>query len=196
MRTRDEDKIDALKEEAITMIAKEGLNGFSIQKLAKAVGVSPATIYIYYKDKEDLIISVGAEVTRDLLDRSMKNFTPEMSFAEGLKTQWKNRAQYFIDNPIKVEFVEQLRYSQLYNEVMKKVGGDFKVKMSQFVCGAIEKGEIIKLPFEVYWSVAFAPLYQLIKFHTQGKSYVNDKYQLSSKQMNQTLDLVLKALKP
>lgn len=196
MRTRDEDKIDALKEEAITMIAREGLNGFSIQKLAKAVGVSPATIYIYYKDKEDLIISVGAEVARQMLDHSLKNFKPEMSFADGLKTQWKNRAQYFIDNPIKVEFVEQLRYSQLYNEVMKKVGSDFKAVMSQFVCQAIEKKEIIKLPFEVYWSVAFAPLYQLIKFHSQGKSYVNDKYELSTKQMSQTLELVLKALKP
>lgn len=178
------------------MIAKEGLNGFSIQKLAKAVGVSPATIYIYYQDKEDLIVSVGAEVTKDMLECSLKNFTSDMSFAEGLKMQWKNRAQYFIDNPIKVEFIEQLRYSHLYNDVMKKVGSEFKVKMSQFVCGAIEKKEIIKLPFEVYWSVAFAPLYQLIKFHTQGKSYVNDKYELSSKQMSQTLDLVLKALKP
>ena len=37
------------------MFVKGGFNGFSMQKLAKAANVSPATIYIYFKDKEDLI---------------------------------------------------------------------------------------------------------------------------------------------
>jgi hypothetical protein len=52
------------------------------------------------------------------------------------------------------------------------------------------------LPFEVYWSVAYAPLYQLIKFHMQGNSYINSSFTLDDKLMDKTLKLVLKALKP
>jgi TetR/AcrR family transcriptional regulator, multidrug resistance operon repressor len=39
------------------MVVNEGLVNFGVNKLAKAAGISPATIYIYYKDKEDLIIT-------------------------------------------------------------------------------------------------------------------------------------------
>lgn len=196
MRIRDEVKEQTIREKTIQIIVKEGLNGFSIQKLAKSAEVSPATIYIYYKDKEDLIISIGAEIANEMLDQSLENFDPQASFAEGLKIQWKNRAAYFIQNPLEVEFIEQIRYSQLYSKVSEKMSQSFKTAMSQFVCNAIDRKELARLPFEVYWAVAFAPLYQLIKFHTQGKSHVNDEFVLTNKDMDLALELVLKALKP
>ncbi|MGZ3932351.1 MAG: TetR/AcrR family transcriptional regulator, partial [Bacteroidia bacterium] len=43
MRTRDEQKESAIRQKAIEMIVKEGFDGLSMQKLAKAAGVSPAT---------------------------------------------------------------------------------------------------------------------------------------------------------
>ena len=61
MRARDENKELRLKTEALKMIAKDGLEQFSIQKLAKKAAVSPATIYIYFKDKEDLILKLCQE---------------------------------------------------------------------------------------------------------------------------------------
>jgi len=49
--------------------------------------------------------------------------------------------------------------------------------MSRFIKNAVANGELLKLPFEVYWSVAFAPLYQLFKFHNQGRSYAKQYFQ-------------------
>ena len=65
MRTRDELKERTISDLAIRMIAKEGLERFSLQKLARQAGVSPATLYIYYKDKEDLIHSLQKYVEVD-----------------------------------------------------------------------------------------------------------------------------------
>ena len=56
MRTRDENKEAAIRTKALEMIVKVGLDGLSMQKLAKSANVSPATIYIYFKDREDLIL--------------------------------------------------------------------------------------------------------------------------------------------
>ncbi|ASZ09814.1 TetR/AcrR family transcriptional regulator [Chitinophaga pendula] len=196
MRTRDENKEQAIRNKAIEIIVKDGLDGLSMQKLAKAAGVSPATIYIYYKDREDLIIQLGLEASTALLTSSLKNFSPEMPFEEGLKVQWRNRADYFLKNPMQVEFIEQLRYSPLYPKVMNALIATFGEIMGKFVNNAIKRKELVTLPFEVYWSVAFAPLYQLIKFHTQGKSYANRTFTMTDKVMMQTLQLVLKALRP
>ena len=196
MRNRDENKELAIRQEAIKMIVETGLDGFSVQKLAKAAGVSPATIYIYYKDKDDLVLQLCYEVSNRMLGDSLKNFDPDMPFEEGLKIQWLNRSAFFIDNPLEVQFIEHLRYTQIYHKVAEMLTNNFKEVMGKFVNNAIQRKELVELPFEVYWSVAFAPLYQMIKFHNQGKSMVNEKFTLNEDILLQALSLVLKALKP
>lgn len=196
MRTRDEQKELAIRQKAIEMIAKEGLDGFGVNKLAKAAGVSPATIYIYYKDREDLILSLGQQVSEHMLEVSLKDFDPAMPFDEGLRIQWINRASYFMEYPLEVEFIEHLRYSHYHHKIAGAVTQKFKEAMGTFIKNAIGRKELIPLPFEVYWSLAFAPLYQLIKFHNQGFSMEKEHFSLSNEYMMQALQLVLKALKP
>ncbi len=156
----------------------------------------PATLYIYFKDREDLILQVTYRVAETLLESSLTDFDPEMHFEEGLRQQWRNRAGHFIKHPLDVEFLEKMRYSHLYNKVSGRIYASFKEVMGKFVHNAIERKELIALPFEVYWSVAFAPLYQLIKFHTQEKTFGHAPFVLTDEAMEQTLQLVLKALKP
>ncbi|HXO77347.1 MAG TPA: helix-turn-helix domain-containing protein, partial [Puia sp.] len=58
MRVRDESKVEAIYQQALKMIVEEGFDGLSMQKLARAAGVSPATIYIYFKDRDDLLLQL------------------------------------------------------------------------------------------------------------------------------------------
>lgn len=196
MRPRDEYKEQQIRQKAIEMIVKEGLDGFGINKLAKAAGVSPATIYIYYKDKEELITTLCIGMAENMMALSLQNFSPEMDFAEGLKVQWHNRLNYFLKHPLDMEFIEIMRYTNFYERVSQVLTQNFGAILGQFMRNAEEKGQLVPLPFEVYWSVAYAPLYQLVKFHMQGNSYINSSFTLDDKLMEQTLNLVLKALKP
>jgi AcrR family transcriptional regulator len=196
MRTRDINKENTIREKAIGMIVKEGLDGFSMQKLAKAAGVSPATLYIYYKDRDDLITQIATEISNRLIESSLKGLHPKMSFADGMEIQWKNRMEFFLKYPLDIEFIEQIRYTPIYNTIKQTIRKNFGEVLGKFMHNAINRGEVSPLPFEVYWSIAFAPLYQLIKFHTQGESPGNDVFVISDELVNQTLQLVLKALKP
>lgn len=196
MRTRDVNKESAIQEKAIEMIVKQGLDGFSMQKLAKAANVSPATLYIYYKDRDDLISQIASKISVRLMETSLKGLHPKMSFADGLELQWKNRMEFYLTHPLDVEFIEQIRYTPTYASIKDIVRQKFGDVLGKFVHNAINRGELQPLPFEVYWSIAFAPLYQLIKFHTQGYSPTNDCFRISDEMLSQTLNLVLKALKP
>jgi hypothetical protein len=92
--------------------------------------------------------------------------------------------------------MEQMRHSPFNKKCMpiqKSAMGDV---LGRFVDNAVKRKELLPLPFEVYWSVAFAPLYQLTKFHVQGRSMVNEKFEMNDKIMTEALRLVLKALKP
>jgi TetR/AcrR family transcriptional regulator, multidrug resistance operon repressor len=196
MRTRDESKELAIRQKALEMIVRDGIEGFSMQKLAKAVGVSPATSYIYYKNKEDLIISLYEEESMKMKEATLKDFDPSVSFRQGLTLQWVNRARYCLKHTEQMYFLEQIRRSPLQQKCSDKVVTAFRNVMREFVSNAIKRKELAKLPLEVYWSVAFAPLYTLVEFHHLGRSIGGRKFVFSEKIMMETLELVLKALKP
>lgn len=191
-------KETAIREKALEMVVKDGFDGLSMQKLAKAAGVSPATIYIYFKDRDDLILQLFLQEMQKMVDATLTGFDPNMHFEEGLKIQWLNRAKFCMQNPISMHFLEQIKFSPYHESFMKKMDNTFLKNMSEFVHNAINRRELVKLPVEVYWSVAFAPLYQLVKMHMTGRGMRggSDKFVLDDKIMNQTLKLVLKALKP
>ncbi len=197
MRIKDEKKQKLIRKKAIELIVREGFDGLSMHKLAKAANVSPATIYIYFKDKEDLIIQLCVEEFDKMGEATLANFDPEMPFDVGLKVQWMNRIKYCLENPLNMHFLEQAKFSPYIGVVLEKANVQFREVMRRFVKNATKKGEIVSLPLEVYWSLAFSPLYTLVKFHTEKKGLPGtENFELDEKTMNQALELVLKALKP
>jgi TetR/AcrR family transcriptional repressor of multidrug resistance operon len=195
MRTRNIDKVQLVKQKAIELIVKNGLEGFSMNKLARACNVSVATLYIYYKDRDDLIIKVAVEEGRLMGDAMIKDFDPELPFEQGLRKQWENRYNYMIANPIMGLFFDQLRSSSYQQEFLSSFLKGFQVVVGKFMHNVIERGEIEAIPFEVYWSVAFAPLYNLIRFETEGQSMGGKPFKMTDEILWKTFDLVVKALK-
>lgn len=195
MRTRDAEKEQLVKQKAIEMLAQGGFEGFSMNKLAKACGISVATLYIYYKDKDDLIIQIAKEETIQMNALILKDFDPNASFEVGLWVQWQNRCELMLQNPLLHRFFEQLRGSTYKQYINENFMEDFKARMGQFVKNAIDRNEIAPLPIAIYWSLAFAPLYSLIRFHYEGRSVANVPFELNEEVLRQTFNRVIQSLK-
>lgn len=197
MRPRDEGKEKAIRKKAMELIVSTGFDGLSMHKLARVAGVSVATIYIYYKDREDLILSLCKEETLRITEATLKGFDPTMPFAEGLQNQWSNRAAFWLKNPVEAQFLERMRHSPYQEQTVLFLKKDFVVAMRTFVSNAIKRKELVNVPIEVFWSLAYAPLYQLVKFHLDQTTLPGSgHFTLTNEIMNQTLQLVLKALRP
>jgi TetR/AcrR family transcriptional repressor of multidrug resistance operon len=194
MRVRNIDKEQLVKQKAIQMLVADGFEGFSVNKLARACNISVGTLYIYYKDKDDLITRIAIEQGEAMHKATLKGFDPEMRFAEGLKVQWQNRYQYMMNEPDAMLLFEQLRSSTYHQQVIGPMSENFKEVMGRFVNNAVSRGEIKQMPLEVYWSLAFAPLYALIRFHKEGMSLAAKPFSMSDDILWQTFDLVVKAL--
>ncbi|MBB5397115.1 TetR/AcrR family transcriptional regulator [Mucilaginibacter sp. AK015] len=195
MRIRNTDKVQLVKQKAIELIVKDGLEGFSMNKLAKACNISVATLYIYYKDRDDLILKIAIDEGTKMGDAMIKDFDPAMPFEEGLRKQWENRYGYMKANPVMTLFFEQLRSSSYQQSFLSSFLTDFKVVMGKFMDNVIARGEIDKMPFEAYWSVAFAPLYNLIRFEQEGQSLSGQPFKMTDEILWKTFDLVVKGLK-
>jgi AcrR family transcriptional regulator len=197
VRSRDPSKEEAIRRKAMELAVKEGFDGLSMQKVAKEANVSPGTLYVYFEDREDLVLQVYRSEMEKTQAAMMRGFDPSMRFDEGLRVQWLNRARHCLANPLSMLFLEQFRHTPLHEKALALAGGDFKRIMQEFVQNAIRNGELVRLPLETYWAVAFAPMYQLVKFHLQGKSLPGrGKFTLTEDMLLQSLELVLKALTP
>lgn len=194
MRTRNVDKENLVKQKSIELIVKEGLEGFSMNKLAKACKISVNTLYIYYKDRDDLIIKIACEEGKLISDAMVNEFDCNAGFEEGLRAQWEGRYKYLITKPLLNSFFDQLQ-SSTYQHHFMEATNVYKNKVSSFVQNAINRKEIDNLPIEVYWAIAFAPLHALITFHHKQQSPAGGPFKINDNLLWTTFDLVVKALK-
>jgi len=195
MRKRDPDKEDLVKQTAIALIVKDGLERFSMNRLAKACNISVATLYIYYKDRDDLIINIAMESGRLMSEAIIKDFDPEQSLEDGLRQQWINRYKFMVDYPHLSLFFDQLRSSSYQEEFLRGFLKDFIIVMGKFMRNVIERGEVEEMTIETYWSIAYAPLYALARFDNEGKGLDGKPFKLTEEVLWKTFDLVLKSLK-
>jgi AcrR family transcriptional regulator len=196
MRNRDERKLEAIMNQALKMIVKTGFDGLSMQKLAKAAEVSPATIYIYFKDRDDLLLQLFRVELQKYYEAALLDFHPDMDFAEGMRLQWKNRVDFARKHREESHFLEHFSFVPLHAKALKMRDPKIRIVLKEFTGRAIQKKELLEMPVEVFWSVSFAPLYNLLRWEKEGKNMAGEVFELTDEILEQTLALTLKALKP
>lgn len=196
MRTRNTVKEELVKEKAIELLVSQGFEGFSMNKLAKACGISVATLYIYYTDKDDLIKKIGVETGKAFFGGALKGFNPEMPFVQGLKLQWDNRISFFKDNTLQMQCWDVIRHSPHGEYVLRESHGNFREVLREFSKNAIARGELVQLPMEVFWSIAYGPLYTLLRFQAEGKSFGGKPFEFTNEMKEEAFTAVIRALTP
>ena len=183
---------------AIDQIVRDGFQGFSMNKLAKACSISVGTLYIYYKDKDDLIQKIGAITALEYFTSTVKNFSPEMSFEEGLWKQWENRAAVTMKYPKEVAVFEIIKHSPHSEIILDSIKefADFRKTMTEFMDNGLRNKELVPMTFEAFWSVAYGPLYTLLNLHTEGKSMGGKPFKLTKEIMKEAFSRTIKALTP
>lgn len=195
MRTKDENKEWTIREKAVEMIVHEGFDGLSMHKLAKAANISVSTIYIYFKNREDLLNQLYTEGVETFVQETMKGFDPEMDFETGMWQQWKNRFHYISKYPLHYLFYEQFRNSPLIKRQRGTQEETFKKAMQRFFMNATEKGEIVPLPAEVFWALAYGPFYTLVKFHLEKASMTGLPFSLSDDLLELAFQRAMRSLR-
>lgn len=119
MRRKDEFKQDSVTQATVKLVNEIGFVASSVSKIAKEANVSPATIYIYYKNKEDLLVSTYLNIKTNMGKAVLKDFNPEEPIRDILKKVWFNMFDYISKHADYFQFTEQFSnspYSGLVNK--------------------------------------------------------------------------------
>jgi TetR/AcrR family transcriptional repressor of multidrug resistance operon len=166
MRPKNLEKEQAIRTIALDIIANEGLENLSMQKLAKAANVSPRTIYIKYEDKDDLLIKLFiTEVLGAYEVAVLKGFDEEANFETGIRKLWDNGFQYLTNNRTHFALILYGKSSPMLNKAYQKQNirqGQFFAPIHRFVENKVKEGIIHDLPFDAQRALLFSPLLDLV----------------------------------
>ena len=158
MRLKDELKQEAIFKATIKLVNKIGFVSSSVAKIAKEANVSPATIYIYYKNKEDLLITTYAEIKKKMSVALLKNFDDSKPFRDILFTFWKNGFEFVEKNRELYMYAEQFANSPYSENVDHKELEKHFEPMIRVLQNGIEQKVIKDVPFEMLATFIFYPI--------------------------------------
>lgn len=154
-----QDTKKAIIEATIDIVAEEGLEGFSVSKLSKQVGIAKGTIYCHFSSKEELLyqcfLLINHEIASLFLNKDLPKFTSKEDIYQLLHDQWIRYFEFMIDNGNKSLFFYAYRDSENLERVLMKNNETVANEMEDFnnyIGGAFSlTGIFRKIPADYLW---------------------------------------------
>ena len=158
MRTKDDEKETALFEATVKLVNEIGFASSSVSKIAKEAGVSPATIYVYHKNKEDLLVSTYIEIKLDLSKALLKDFNDRLPIRDILRDVWFNMFEYISNNLEYYKFIEQFSNSPYSSLVNRQEVEQYFVPLINVLQKGIDQKIIKNVSFDILTAFMYHPI--------------------------------------
>lgn len=153
MKLKDESKRLAIVSKTVDIVFDKGFAGVKMAELARKVGVSPSTLYVYFKNKEDLIVSIAAELIKNASNNSNKEIKEELPFKLKLKGVWLYWLNFSISNSKEMSFLQQVKQSPYYNLVPDEIKDEKALMANSLLDLGKREGLIKKVDNEVLMAI-------------------------------------------
>ncbi|MPW24414.1 TetR family transcriptional regulator [Alkalibaculum sp. M08DMB] len=156
MRTKDDEKQKSIKNAVIKLILERGFHGTSISKIAKLAGISPATVYIYYENKEEMMRDIYEEYAYEVFEIIQKRVTSNLTGEQLIEIILYEYYYYIMRNRETFHFTEQ--FSNCPS--LQKGCNTLKVptSLNNILSSYKERGILIDYKNENIWALLIYPI--------------------------------------
>lgn len=131
---------------AIEVIADHGYHQSQVAKIAKQARVADGTIYLYFRNKEDIFISMFREKMGEFIETIREKINKKSLASEQLYVLIENHYKILSANP-KLAIVTQLELRQTNKHLRKEINNilkDYLLLIDYILQKGIENGEFRK----------------------------------------------------
>ncbi|MBX3258033.1 MAG: TetR/AcrR family transcriptional regulator [Chitinophagaceae bacterium] len=131
---------------AMKCFMKFGLDKTTLDDIAQSVGLNKASLYYYYKNKEDIFVEAALKEGEDYIDALQQKALLKKGVENQVAYYMQSRFNYYKNvlnmNRVSVETLNKIlpRFFELYEALMKRE----KQFLSRLIKKAIENGELTK----------------------------------------------------
>lgn len=183
------DKRNALINATIELVNNNGFHATPMSKIAKMACVSPATIYLYFENKQDLVNKTYIEVKSKYTEYAFATYDESMTVEKGFEVIWKRIAEFKMKECANSMFLAQCDNTPMIDEASRQEG----IKHLQPLLDLWRRGikECVIKPMSEYMLYAYAinPLSFLVIAQNRGS------VQLDEPQLNQAYEAAWNSIK-
>ncbi|ABO67961.1 MULTISPECIES: TetR/AcrR family transcriptional regulator [Geobacillus] len=140
---REKPKFKQIIDAAVVVIAEHGYHQAQVSKIAKQAGVADGTIYLYFKNKEDILISLFQEKMGSFIEKIEQEIEGISSPLEKLYVLVRTHFSALADDP-HMAVVTQLELRQSNKELRQRINEVLKGYLrliDSIIIEGMEKGE-------------------------------------------------------
>lgn len=168
-------KKEAVFQSTLKLISELGVHNTPMSKIAKDSGVAVGTIYHHFSSKEEILNELYLEIKKEFgerLDAVLdKNMSPEQTFSETFKTVY----HFYSGNPLKFIFTEQVDFTPIISEEVKKKSQMFYQSMIRFLEELIADGTFRQIPLNLLSQLCYGNIRTLIQMELSKKGTVTNE---------------------
>lgn len=140
---KDKPKYKQIIDAAVIVIAENGYHQAQVSKIAKQAGVADGTIYLYFKNKEDILISVFQEKMAVFVSNLEGILNKDYSASEKMKLMIESHFK-LLAGDIHLAIVTQLELRQSNTDIRLKINNvlrEYLLLLDQILATGIQNGE-------------------------------------------------------
>ena len=117
----------------MVLVKQKGLAGITMGEIAREAGMATGTLYIYFKNKEELINNLFFDCRKEAIENYFVNYDASKPFKSGFHTVWLNILHFRIQNFEEVVFMDQCYHSPFINECTMKLTKEIKKPLIKLI---------------------------------------------------------------
>lgn len=176
------DKKNAVLEATLILVNQGGFKSASMAKIAKLANVSPATIYLYFENKQDLINQLYLSIKTEYAQYVFDNYRFSGHVKQDFEKIWLKMADFMLNHIEKGYFLTQCNNSPMVDEPTLEKGVELLNPLKRLWEKGIEANHIkdvspfVLFAFSVY-PIAFLSNTQQTKKYKFKKECLNQAFQ-------------------
>lgn len=143
MVKKDKPKYKQIVDAAVVVIAENGYHQAQVSKIAKQAGVADGTIYLYFKNKEDILISVFEEKMAVFVEKLEQILVRDIPAVDKLGLMIESHFS-LLASDLHLAIVTQLELRQSNTEIRMKINGvlrEYLLLLDKILVKGMEDGE-------------------------------------------------------
>ncbi len=171
------DKRNALIKATIELVNNNGFHATPMSKIAKMANVSPATIYLYFENKQDLVNKTYIEVKAKYTTYAFETYDASEPIEAAFELIWKRIADFKLKDCENAMFLAQCDNTPMIDEPSRQEGIKHLQPLLDLWARGKKEGIIKPISDYLLYAYAINPLSFLMMSQKRG-AFTLDKTQL------------------
>lgn len=163
MRCKDESKVEAIYKATLALVKDRGLAGITMCDISKEASIATGTLYIYFKNKDELIKALFTECREKSARYYFDGIDQQLPFEKRMQKLFRNIICFKIKNFEVSAFLEQSYHSPYVDVIDLKKKQKAMMPLRSMIKEGIETKKIKNTEVQLIVAYLFGIVNEMVK---------------------------------